>query len=77
MQTALLAINHSTLGWLQYANYPDAMRMFNLDALKKNQSVLNEIVEACILHAIEAAEKDIQKGLGLLKLDEELQPCYV
>ncbi len=77
MQTALLAIKNSTLGWLQYANYPDARRMFNLDELKKNQSVLNEFVEACIFHAIEAAEKDIQKGLRLLELDEEPQPCYV
>ena len=31
MHIALIDINHNTLGWLQYANNPDVMSMFNLD----------------------------------------------
>ena len=77
MHLALIAINHSTLGWLQYVNNPDVTSMFNLDEIKEIHGALKEIAETYILHDIEVTEKGIQKGLSLIKHDEDPQPFYV
>ncbi|MGD2142013.1 MAG: DUF2153 family protein [Candidatus Bathyarchaeota archaeon] len=64
MHTALHAINHSTLGWLQYVNNPDVMSMFDRSELQEIHATLNRIAEAYLLHDIEVTERGMEKGLG-------------
>jgi len=77
MHTALLAINHSTLGWLQYVNNPDIMSMFDLPELEEIQLTLNKFAEAYILNDIEVTKKGMRKGMNKNKQNETDQPFYV
>jgi hypothetical protein len=77
MHTALLAINHSTLGWLQYVNNPDIMSMFDLPELEEIQLTLNKFAEAYILNDIEVTKKGMRKGMNMIKQNEPDQPFYV
>lgn len=77
MHTALLAINHSTLGWLQYVNNPDVMSMFDLPELEEIQLTLNKFAEAYILNDIEVTKKGMRKGMNMNKQNEPDQPFYV
>lgn len=76
--TALLAINHSTLGWLQYVNNPDIMSLFDLEELKEIRHTLNEFAEAYVMNDIEVTKKGMKKGNNVAKQDEDTsQPFYV
>ena len=78
MHTALLAINHSTLGWLQYVNNPDIMSLFDLEELTEIRRTLNKFAEAYVLNDIEVTRKGIRKGMDVAKQDgEAAQPFYV
>ncbi len=80
MQRALVAINHSILGWLQYVNNPDIMSRFDRDELKEISDALNKFAETFIEHDIEVTKKGMEKGLSELKQREEedgRQPFYV
>ena len=78
MHAALMAINHSTLGWLQYVNNPDIMSLFDLEELSEIRRTLNEFAEAYILNDIEVTRKGIRKGMDVAKQDGEAsQPFYV
>ena len=80
MQRALVAINHSILGWLQYVNNPDIMSRFEREELEKINGALNKFAEAFIEHDIEVTKSGMAKGLSELKQREEedgRQPFYV
>ena len=77
MQRALLAINHSILGWVQYVNNPDIMSRFDREELYEISEDLNKFAKAFIEHDIEVTRKGIKKGLNELKQEEEQQPFYV
>ena len=78
MHWALLAINHSTLGWLQYVNNPDIMSMFDREELNIITENLNKFAESYIGYDIEITKKGIQKGLKERKQKEQkTQSFYV
>ena len=78
MHQALLAINHSILGWLQYVNNPDIMSRFNREELNDINGALNKFALDFISHDIEVSKMGMEKGLNDLKLDNEVnQPFYV
>lgn len=77
MQRALLAINHSILGWVQYVNNPDIMSRFDREELYEISEDLNKFAEAFIEHDIEVTRKGMKKGLSELKREGEQQSFYV
>ena len=78
MHTALLAINHSTLGWLQYVNNPDIMSLFDLGELTEIRRTITEFAEAYVLNDIEVTEKGMKKGMKMAKQEEKAsQHFYV
>ncbi len=80
MHRALVAINHSILGWLQYVNNPDIMSRFDRDELEEISGAINKFAETFIEHDIEVTKKGMAKGLSELKQqqeEEERQPFYV
>ena len=78
MHVALAAINHSTLGWLQYVNDPDVMSLFDLEELTEIRRALNEIAEAYVENDIEVTRKGMRRGTITVKRDEAAaQPFYV
>ncbi|MGD2200348.1 MAG: DUF2153 family protein [Candidatus Bathyarchaeota archaeon] len=77
MHTALLAINHSTLGWFQYVNNPEVMNTFDRKELNEILITLNELAEAYLLHDIEVTEKSLHKGLSRMKGDKAPDHLYV
>ena len=77
MHRALMAVNHSVLGWFQYVNNPDIMSMFNVDELTEITETLNNFAEAFVSHDIEVTEKGMGKGLNADKGDDERLPFYV
>ena len=79
MQRAILAINHSVLGWLQYVNNPDIMSRFERTELHEISDSLNKFAESFIEHDIEVTRKGVERGLKEIKQEreEERQPFYV
>jgi hypothetical protein len=79
MQRAILAINHSILGWLQYINNPDIMSRFERTELHEISDSLNKFAESFIEHDIEVTRKGVERGLKEIKQEqeEERQPFYV
>ena len=77
MHRALLALNHSILGWFQYVNNPDIMSMFDIDELTGISGNLNKFAEEFIEHDIEITQKGIKKGLEDTKEEGKRQPFYV
>lgn len=79
MQRAILAINHSIFGWLQYVNNPDIMSRFRQDELYKISEALNKFAKVFIEHDIEVTKKGMEKGLKEIKQEQEgdRQPFYV
>ncbi len=76
MHMALMAINHSTLGWLQYVNNPDIMSLFDLEELSEIQRTMNEFAEAYILNDIEVTRKGMHKGMDMAKQDGDAAPPF-
>ena len=75
---ALHAVNHSILGWFQYANNPDIMSKFDRDELQEISDALNKFAEAFIEHDIEVTKKGMGKGLEELRReDQDRQSFYV
>ena len=77
MHRALLAVNHSILGWFQYVNNPDIMSRFDRDELTEISETLNKFAESFIEHDIQVTERGM-RGLSEEKQKEETrQPFYV
>ena len=77
MHKALMAVNHSVLGWFQYVNNPDIMSMFDMEELAEITETMNKFAEAFVSHDIEITEKGMVKGLSVDKGDDERPPFYV
>ena len=77
MYKALMAVNHSVLGWFQYVNNPDIMSMFDVEELAEITETMNKFAEAFVSHDIEITEKGMVKGLSVDKGDDERPPFYV
>ena len=78
MHAALIALNHSLLGWLQYVNNPDIMGKFNREELSEISEFLNKFAEDFIEYDIKVTKVGVAKGLSEIKQREESQqPFYV
>jgi len=78
MHRALLAVNHSILGWFQYVNNPDIMSRFDRDELTEISETMNKFAESFIEHDIQVTERGMSKALSEEKQNEEArQPFYV
>jgi len=78
MHVALLALNHSVIGWLQYVNNPDIMGKFTLEELNEMSSFLNEFAEEFIEYDIKVTKTGMEKGLREMGEErEEDQPFYI
>jgi hypothetical protein len=71
MHRAILSINHSIFGWLQYVNNPDIMSRFNQEELHEISDTLNKFAEAFIEHDIKVTKKGLEKGLKEIKQEQE------
>ena len=79
MHVALLALNHSVIGWLQYVNNPDIMGKFTLEELREMSQYLNKFAEDFIEYDIKVTKAGMEKGLRELEEErgEEDQPFYI
>lgn len=78
MYAALLALNHSVLGWLQYVNNPDIMGKFKREELSEISGFLNKFAEEFIEYDIKVTKVGMAKGLSEIKHREKSkQPFYV
>lgn len=77
IQGALLAINHSVFGWLQYVNNPEVMGRFTREELDEMSSTLNGFAEGFLEYDIKVTKRGIEKGLSEQEQEEEYQPFYV
>lgn len=78
MHVALLALNHSVWGWLQYVNNPDIMGKFTRDELNEIGGFLNKFAEEFIEHDIKVTKAGMKKGLSEIKQRQQSeQPFYV
>jgi len=78
MHSALIALNHSLLGWLQYVNNPDIMGKFDREELSEISDFLNKFAEEFIGYDIKVTKVGLAKGLSEIKQREESQqPFYV
>jgi hypothetical protein len=79
MHTALLALNHSILGWFQYVNNPDIMGKFARDELNEISDTLNKFAEEFIEYDIKVTKVGMAKGLSEMKQQRQRdqQPFYV
>jgi len=67
MHTALLALNHSVWGWMQYVNNPDIMGKFNRDELDEISGFLNKYAEEFIEYDIKVTKAGMKKGLSEIR----------
>ena len=78
MHSALIALNHSLLWWLQYVNNPDIMGKFDREELSEISDFLNKFAEEFIGYDIKVTKVGLAKGLSEIKQREEIQqPFYV
>ena len=77
MHNALLAINHSIMGWVQYVNNPDIMSKFDQEELHEISEVLIKFAEAFLEHDIEVTKKGMEKGLSEQRQEEDQHLFYV
>lgn len=78
MHDALMGINHSVWGWLQYANNPDIMGKFTRDELNEINDILNKFAEEFIEYDIKVTKTGMAKGLDEMKQRQQSrQPFYV
>ena len=78
MYAALLALNHSIWGWMQYVNNPDIMGKFTQDELHEISGYLNKFAEEFIEYDIKVTKAGMEKGLSEMKQREQSrQPFYV
>jgi len=77
MHVALLALNHSVWGWLQYVNNPDIMGKFDGDELEAISGFLNKFAEEFIEYDIKVTKAGMEKGLGETKQQQSQQRFYV
>jgi len=79
MHAALIALNHSVWGWLQYVNNPDIMGKFDRDELNDITGFLNKFAEDFIEYDIKVTKRGMEKGLSEAKRRERSQqhPFYV
>lgn len=71
MHGALLALNHSVWGWLQYVNNPDIMGKFARDELNEFSDALNKFAEEFIEYDIKVTKAGMAKGLREMKQREK------
>lgn len=78
MHEALLALNHSVWGWMQYVNNPDIMGKFTQEELNEISGYLNKFAEEFIEYDIKVTKVGMEKGLGEMKQRQQnRQPFYV
>lgn len=67
MRVALLALNHSVWGWLQYVNNPDIMGKFTREELNEISNYLNKFAEGFIEYDIKVTKAGMKKRLSEIK----------
>ena len=78
MNVALLGLNHSIWGWIQYVNNPDIMSKFTREELSEISSILNKFAEGFIDYDIKVTKAGMEKGLKEIKQrHQSQQPFYV
>lgn len=78
MHVALLALNHSVIGWLQYVNNPDIMGKFTLEELIEMSGFLSKFTEEFIEYDMKVTKVGMEKGLREMGEErEEEQPFYI
>jgi hypothetical protein len=76
MHLALLALNHSVWGWLQYVNNPDIIGKFNRDELNEIGNFLNKFAEEFLEYDIKVTKAGMEKGLSEIKQHQHLQQSF-
>jgi hypothetical protein len=76
MHSALLALNHSVWGWLQYVNNPDIMGKFDRDELQGISGFLNKFAEEFIEYDIKVTKSGMEKGLSEAKRRQRTQQSF-
>ncbi|KON31090.1 hypothetical protein AC482_01890 [miscellaneous Crenarchaeota group-15 archaeon DG-45] len=76
MHTALLALNHSVWGWLQYVNNPDIMGKFDRGELDEISGFLNKFAEDFIEYDIKVTKDGMKKGLSEVRQREQDQQLF-
>ena len=76
MHRAILALNHSVLGWFQYVNNPDIMSMFSIDELNEFSDSLNKFAESFIQQDIKITKKGMEKGSKEIKKQSQNQHSF-
>jgi len=76
MHGALLALNHSVWGWLQYVNNPDIMGKFTREELSEISSFLNKFAEEFIEYDIKVTKAGMAKGLSEMKQRQQSQQSF-
>ena len=78
MHLALIAINNSVLGWLQYVNNPEVMTLFDSTELHEINIALNRFAKEFIENDIKVTRKGMEKGLREFnRQEEERQLFYI
>lgn len=78
MHVALLALNHSVWGWLQYVNNPDVMGTFTHEELNEINGFLNKFAEEFIEYDIKVTKAGMKKRFSEIKQREQsTQPFYI
>ena len=76
MHVALLALNHSVWGWLQYVNNPDIMGKFSRDELNEIGNFLNKFAKEFIDYDIKVTKAGMEKGLSEIKQHQHIQQSF-
>jgi hypothetical protein len=76
MHSALLALNHSVWGWLQYVNNPEIMGKFNQGELSEINGFLSKFAKDFIEYDIKVTKNGMAKGLSEIKQREQDQQSF-
>lgn len=76
MNVALLGLNHSVWGWLQYVNNPDIMSNFPRDELGEISQILNKFAEEFIDYDVKVTKAGMEKGLREIKQRQQGQQSF-
>jgi hypothetical protein len=71
MQVALLGLNHSVWGWLQYVNNPDIMGKFTREELSEINDHLNRAAAEFIEYDVKITKSGMEKGLREAKQQQQ------
>lgn len=77
MRTALSAINHSLVGWIQYVNNPDIMGKFTKEELEEMDKTLKEFTKGFIEYDIKTTQLGAKKGLEEIKRRRKERPSHI